>query len=103
MPLAIALMFALVLVAARVAREANYRPRDHVLIFFGMLLFGALLYRLIDVLQHIEAPRWSSAVAGCALVGFLYASLRRGARRGQRQYTGPERRKRDRRRHGAPP
>jgi len=90
--LAIVPVVGLILLGARISREAHFATNDHGPIFFGALLFAGLLYRLIDVLQHLDGPRWSAAVAGVTFLGFLHAVTRGAAKRRDRVYRGPERR-----------
>lgn len=92
----------LLVLALRLADETAQRPRNHLIIMGGAMFAFALIYRMVDVLGHIDHPRWSSVMGGIGALAFLAADQRVAARYsrvwhaltgGDSTYTGPERRK----------
>lgn len=96
--LAVILFSSMVVLALRMADETTHWPRNHLIIAAGALLAFALVHRIVDVLQHLAAIRWSAVVSAAGVLAFLAADQvgmpRR--RRSDRAYDGPERRRRPR-------
>ncbi len=95
----------LAVLAVRLADETAQKPRNHLIILGGAMLAFGIVYRLVDVLAHVEQPRWSAVVGAMGVLSFLAADQRVAARYGRiwrrlsghpSEYTGPERRQRPR-------
>lgn len=69
-------------------------PRDHLLVTGAATLAAGVAYRFFDVLQHMDAIRWSAPVGATALLLFLVADCRSQQLRNRRQ--GVDRRARPR-------
>lgn len=100
--LVILLFLMLAVLALRMADETSHRPRNHLIIFGGAMMAFGLVYRIADVWEHLDVPRWSSVVAACGALAFLGADQRVAARYSRlwrrlsghgQVYTGPERRR----------
>lgn len=95
--------FTLVVLALRLADEHQRAPRNHLIIFAGAGLAFGLVYRIADVLENLDQPRWSTVVVAGGVAIFLladqrvahraYQLIRRALGRGTPVYTGPERRR----------
>ncbi len=95
----------LAVLAVRLADETAQKPRNHLIIMGGALLAFGLVYRAVDLLENLHAPRWSSVVSALGVLAFLAADQRIASRYGRiwrklagspSTYTGPERRRRPR-------
>lgn len=99
--LVVVLVAILVVLALRLADETSQKPRNHLIILGGALFAFGAVYRMADVLAHIEQPRWSAVVGGLGVLAFVAADQRVASRyrqlwarlSGRREYDGIERRK----------
>lgn len=97
----VALLVAILLVLAlRLADEHEQKPRNHLIILGGALFAFGAVYRMAEVMAHIEQPRWSSVAGAMGVFAFLAADQRVASRYrllwsriSSREYDGPERRK----------
>lgn len=100
--LVLCLVGMLAVLAMRLADENKIQPRNHLVIIGGAMMAFGIVYRITDVLAHIDTPRWSSVAGAIGILAFLLADQQVAARhcrimrqhlaRGHRIYTGPERR-----------
>lgn len=101
----VAVLVAILLVLAlRLADETAQSPRNHFIILGGALFAFGAVYRMADVIAHLDQPRWSAVAGGLGVLAFLAADQRVASRYRQLWakisrkggYDGPDRRRRPR-------
>lgn len=71
-PIQIGLICATLLVlAVRLAYENQQQPTNHAVIIAGAFFASTLVYRIADVLQHLDSVRWSGVMGTAGLLVFL--------------------------------
>lgn len=92
-----AIAASLVVLVLTLDEETRRSPRRHLVVIGGALFAFGAVFRLFDVLQHIEQPRWSAAVGAVGLFCYLFAESPLADRLlGRGRYTGPDRRQQPR-------